>query len=109
MENDSYTEKVANRIVFSLEIFQVNDLWGYIPRSPASNKEILFLFGMGCESKVRNDTVKVILFPQYNIFRLKVPMHNFPIMHIFKSFQKSFHYSFYLGRSEFMFCLDFVV
>ena len=43
IKDDSYTEDIADLIVFSLQIFKIHNLWSHIPWGSASYKNIIFI------------------------------------------------------------------
>lgn len=109
MEDDSDTEKIANRVILGLEVFKVDDFRRNIAWSTTPDKEVLFFIAVSSKAKVSNDTIVVIFFPQDDVLRFEISVHDSFVMHVLKSFQECFHDSFDLSGSEFMFGLDFVV
>lgn len=109
MEDDSNTEKIANWVILSFQIFQVNDLWSHIARSTASYKQVLFFFAVGRKPKISNDTIIIIVFSQDDVLRFEISVHDFLVMHVLQSLKESFHDRFDLGRSELVFRLNLVI
>lgn len=76
MKNEPKTEDIANRVVFSLHIFNVDDFRSDISWRTAANKEIFLSLRKFCKSKVCNNALPVALSSEDKVFRLEITMHD---------------------------------
>lgn len=109
MEDYSQTEDVANWIALSFEIFEVDDLRGYITWSAASHEQVLWFIGPSGESEISDDTVEISLLPEQDILWFEIAMHDFSFVHMLQSHKEPTNGCLNFVSREFVFGFDFIV
>jgi hypothetical protein len=61
MEDQTQTEDIADWIIFSFHVFNINDFWSNIPWSSASYEQILRSFSKLSQTEVCNDALPACL------------------------------------------------
>lgn len=107
MENQSKTENVTSRSILLIHILNIDDLWSHVPRSAASDKEVLFRFVKLGKAEISDHTVIVIFGSEQNVLRLQIPMHDSLAVHLLKTQQQPFDHSLCLLLRETVFTLNY--
>jgi len=99
MEDDSYAEQIADRLIFCFEILEIDHFRGDIARRSAANEHVV-LIGLLGEAEVSDDAVEVSLLPQQDVFRFEIAVHDVVCVHDFEPLKNAFHDHFDLLGGE---------
>ena len=108
VKDHTETEQVANRFIAGLQILEVDYFRSHITWRSTSHKHVVFLAVLS-QPEVSNHAIEISIFPQQDVLRFEVAVHDVVLMYNFKSFKNALHYSFGLMRGEFMLGLYLVV
>jgi hypothetical protein len=110
MEDEAQAENVADGVILSLHVLDVDDLRSHIAGSSAAHEEILLGIAKLCKSEVSDDALSpAVLGAEDEVFRLEIAMHSLLGMHLLESLEDGVDDQPGLVRLEFVFGLDFVV
>lgn len=76
MADYSQAEDIADRIAFSLQVLQVDDLGGDISRGSTPYEQVLGLVCPGGQPEICDHAVIVAVLPKENVFRLEITVHH---------------------------------
>lgn len=109
MENETQAEHIADRFVFSLHVFDVDDLRSNITRGTAPNKKILLSVGKLRKPEISNHTLCTSRRSEDKVLRFEVSMHYRLTMHFPQPTENRKDDFPDLMRSEFVLRLDLVI
>ena len=109
MEDQSQTENVTNRAILTLQILDVDNFRGNVPRRATTNEEILINICELSQSEIGDNTLPSTFLPENEVLGLEVAMHDVFRVHFFESLKDGIDNEACLVGLELVFGLDLIV
>lgn len=82
-EDAAYTEDIAHDVVLEVQVLEIGNFWGDVPRCAAFRKREHVRVNRGCKPEINDlQLVQVALLLEHDIFRLQVPVHDADFVHV---------------------------
>ena len=109
MKDETQTEHVANRVIFSLHIFDVDHLRSNVARCAASHEQIFFSIWKLGKTKVSNDQLTTPRIPENQVLGFEISVHSVFTVHFFQSIENGQSYLFGFMRFKRFFSFNLVM